>query len=225
VVLIFGFITFLFSFKSTQVVETGNVGNVDSIRIVKIHLDTEKDLIEINGVSLEYRYDMYTIEMLIGKPDRIIIDSNTVYIEELGYDGSQPLSYPEKVQDQYYIYDELGLMFYTKNKGFTEKHVQTMMINFEMKRTFSNTAALKYQPKKTFSGELKLNQNLITNTTDFIPERVNYRTEEFALLGTSFGPTSIGGETDRLYSIGSKPYLLIYLNNAKDQKLSYIEIK
>jgi hypothetical protein len=145
-------------------------------------------------------------------------------MEEFSYEpGDSPHSYPIKVVNTYYIYDELGIMFYTesgKGKGYEEPN--RFSIHFPNKRIFTHTKDLPFKPKKNFIGIFKINENELNPSEKLIPESVDYKTDEFILFGASFGPTSFTTIIDSLYSVKFEPYMRIYLDDGKTQRISSI---
>lgn len=189
-----------------------------------IKISTSDSTIKINGSILK-TYNLSAIEKIIGKPNRIKTKTFKSYYEEFGTKGMPPTSTPIEVTDYYYIYDSLGIMFYTQNGKFVSKEPQNLSIHFKNKRTFTNTAPLPFNPINTFSGVLIINGEIVNETKKIIPLEIDYRTEEFKLYKISFGPTSIATIIDGLYSIKSEPYMLIFLDSEKYQRISYIVIK
>lgn len=57
-----------------------------------------------------------------------------------------------------------------------------------------------------------------------IPKEADYKTEKFQLFDLYFGPTSIGTVIDRLYSMDTSPYILLYLDSEGNQEINYVEI-
>jgi len=199
-----------------------NSSNTDDNNLL-IQINTNDSLIKINDIKIE-NFDIENIETIIGSPNRIICDTFNSYYEEFGYDEMPPTSTPYKSQNYYYIYDSLGIIFYTNNDMYESKQPTILSIHFGNKRQFSNTAQLNFTPENSFTGNIEINENLVSDNEKLIPADVNYRTEKFKLYDLYFGPTSITMNIDRLYSIDSSPYIMIYLNKNEEQKISYITI-
>lgn len=190
-----------------------------------IDIDFQHEQVLINGKVLR-SHDLSNIKEILGQPSRIKEHHFTSYYKEMGYDGMPPTSTPMPSTNYYYIYDELGLVFYSQNGGFKQnENPRRWAIFLNNERTFSNTAPLPFTPKKTFTGELKINGNAVLSTDDVVPNDVNYRTHAFELWGLSFGTTSITTVIDGLYLVNSaSPYLRIFLDSPEKQRISYIEI-
>ncbi len=189
---------------------------------LKIEIDTKKPSIRLNGIILE-DFNRDTIRKIIGKPTRIRKDSFRSHMEEFSYEpGESPHSYPIKVLNTYYIYDELGVMFYTENGKARMEEPNRFSIHFPNKRKFTHTKDLPFKPKKNFTGVFRINENELNPNDKLIPDSVDYKTNEFNLFGASFGPTSFTTVIDSLYSIKSEPYMRIYLDDPKTQRVSCI---
>ena len=187
----------------------------------KIEIDTKHPSIRINGIFLK-DYNRKTFQKILGKASRIKVDSFRSYVEEFGFDGIPPSSYPIKVLNTYYIYDEIGIMFYTESGKARKEEPNRFSIHFPNKRSFTHTKDLPFKPKKSFTGIFQINENALNPQDKLIPDSVDYRTNEFTLFETSFGPTSYTTIIDSLYSIKSEPYMRIYLDDAKTQRVSII---
>jgi hypothetical protein len=189
----------------------------------EILINTSDSTIKLNGNILK-NYELSNIEKIIGKPDRIKPHTFKSYYEMFGFEDTPPTSIPITVTDYYYIYDKLGIMFYTNNGRYGSKEPVCFSIHFKNKRTFDNTKALPYMPSTSFSGILKINGYAVNPDEKIIPQGVNYNTKEFKVYDVFFGPCSIASIIDRLYSMKSLPYIMIYLDNEKNQRISYIVI-
>ncbi len=210
----FGFTFHLYAGNSNKVVSNRNT-------LTEILVNTSDSTIKLNGVVLK-SYEIKSIESIIGKPDRIKTHTFKSYYEEFGYDNNPPTSIPITVTDYYYIYDKLGIMFYTNNGRFTSKEAVCFSVHFINKRTFTNTKALPYSPLNPFKGVLKINGNTVSAIEKIVPPDVNYNTNEFKLFDMLFGPTSIATVIDSLYSVKCIPNIFLYLDNEKDQRISYV---
>ena len=204
----------LFLFISLSLVSKEN-------RITKIEIDTANTFIRINGIILK-DYNRNTIQKILGKPNRIKIDSFRSYVEEFGFDGIPPSSYPIKILNTYYIYDEIGIMFYTESGKARKEEPNRFSIHFPNKRSFTHTKEEPCKPKKNFTGIIQINGKELNPEDKLIPDSVDYKTNEFTLFETSFGPTSYTTIIDSLYSVKSKGYMRIYLDDAKTQRVSII---
>lgn len=194
-----------------------------SLKGVEILVDTGNNNIKINNKDIN-DFDLNKIESIIGEPDRIGIDTMLARYEEHGYGKYPSTSTMIEVINYYYVYDELGIMFYTNNGKEAIKKPKKLSIHFGNKRLFTNTRFLTFSPNDTFSGMLKINNEILDNNKKLIPDGVDYNTKEFQLFDIPFGPTSIGTKIDRLYSIDVNPYILLYLDTEESQRISYVEI-
>lgn len=190
-------------------------------QITKIEIDTKNPSIRINGIILK-DYKRETFQTILGKPSRIKMDSYQSHIEEFGFEGIPPSSYPIQVTNTYYIYDEIGVMFYTESGKARMEEPNRFSIHFPNKRIFTHTKDLPFKPKKNFTGIFQINENGLNPKDKLIPDSIDYKTNEFILFGANFGPTSYTTIIDSLYSVKSKAYLRIYLDDAKTQRVSVI---
>ena len=187
----------------------------------KIEIDTTKNSMRLNGIILK-DYNRKTFQKILGKPSRIKVDSFRSHMEEFGFDGLPPSSYPIQIRNTYYIYDEIGIMFYTDSGKTRMEEPNRFSIHFPNKRFFTHTKDLPFKPKKNFTGIFQINEKELNPKDKLIPDSVDYKTNEFTLFETSFGPTSYTTIIDSLYSVKSKAYLRIYLDDAKTQRVSFI---
>jgi hypothetical protein len=191
---------------------------------IEIQINTEKGIIKANNVNLIIN-NVDSIQNVLGKPDRIEIHKFNSYIEEFpANEGGQPYTYQIVVTNYYYIYDQLGIMFYTQNSELENKEPVRCSIHFKNKRTFTNTDSLPFKPKNIFNGILKINGDVVNPGKKIISEDINYLTSDFSLFKTSFSTTSIATVIDGIYAFKSAPYLQFYLDNEKDQRISYLVI-
>lgn len=189
----------------------------------EIIINTLDSSLQVNGSFLN-NYNLNDLEKIIGKPNRIKTHSFKSYYEEFGAEKMSRTVIPITVTDYYYIYDKLGIMFYTNNGMSATKQPQKFSIHFKNKRTFTNTAALPFSPTGFFNGLLKINGDTLSANKKLIPKEVNYKTEDIQLFKTTFGPTSIGTVIDGLYSKNTLPYVLLYLDTEKEQRISYVVV-
>ena len=204
----------LFIFISLSLVSKEN-------QITKIEINTADDSLRINGIILQ-DYNRNTVQKILGKPSRIKVDSFRSYVEEFGFDGIPPSSYPIQVSNTYYIYDEIGIMFYTESGKTRKEEPNRFSIHFPNKRFFTHTKDLPFKPKRNFTGIFQINEKELNPRDKLIPDSVDYKTNEFTLFETSFGPTSYTTIIDSIYSVKSKAYMRIYLDDAKTQRVSFI---
>ncbi|MEO6304265.1 MAG: hypothetical protein ABIP51_13955 [Bacteroidia bacterium] len=190
---------------------------------ISIEISTTDTSIKFNGEKL-ISYQIYYIEKMLGKADRIKTHTFKSYYEEFGDEDTKPTSTPITVTDYYYIYDQLGLMFYTNNGWGGTKDPKKFSVHFKNKRFFTNTAALPFTPLNTFTGILKINKDTVSADKKMITQSVTYKTNEINLFKIGFGLTSIATVIDGLYSNSVSPYLLMYLDSEKEQRLSYIVV-
>ena len=190
-------------------------------QITKIEINTADDSLRLNGIILQ-DYNRKSFQKILGKPSRIKVDSFRSYVEEFGFDGIPPSSYPIQVSNTYYIYDEIGVMFYTDIGKTRMEEPNRFSIHFPNKRFFTHTKNLPFKPKKNFTGIFQINEKELNPKDKLIPDSVDYKTNEFTLFETSFGSTSYTTIIDSLYSVKSKAYMRIYLDDAKTQRVSFI---
>jgi hypothetical protein len=169
-------------------------------------------------------YKLKDIEAVLGKPDRIKTHIFNSYYEEFGTDNMPKTSTPIVVKDYYYIYDQLGIMFYTSNGLSITEEPERFSIHFKNKRMFTNTRATPFSPENAFKGILKINGVNVSADKKILPEDANYQKQEIKLFNIDFGPTSISTVIDGLYSISEEPYIFMYLDNEKEQRISYIVV-
>ena len=191
--------------------------------VANIQINTTDSTIKINGTILK-TYELNNLKKIIGKPDRVKIAVTKSYYEESGGGGLPPTSTPIKVTNYYYIYDKLGIMFFTNNGMYATKGPEKFSIHFSNKRAFTNTAALPFSPANSFKGVMIINEDTVSASKKIIPSGVDYNTKEFPLFKLLFGPTSIATIIDRLYSLTASPYIFLFLDSPKNQRTSYIVI-
>jgi len=189
--------------------------------VLEIWISTSDSTVKLNGFIIN-DYKVGTIEKIIGKADRIKIHTYKTWLERYGIGDTPPYSYSINVTDYYYIYDKLGIMFYTRNGLSSTEIPVCMSIHFKNKRVFTNRKALPYSPASCYKGTLKINGNIVSPDMKIIPDSVHYNTPEFKLYDMYFGPCSIATVIDRLYSVKCLPNMMIYLDNEKNQRISYI---
>ena len=188
-----------------------------------VQINTSDNSLKLNGLILKI-YDLKEIEKMIGKPDRIKTHTFNSHYEEFGTKNIPPRSTPIKVTNYYYIYDKLGIMFYTNNGFSKTKKPEKFSIHFKNKRTFTHTATLPFTPKHFFKGTLTINGETVVVDRKAIADNVNYQTENINLYNVLFGSTSITTIIDGLYTQKSEPYMFLLLNNEKEQRISYMVI-
>ena len=115
-------------------------------------------------------------------------------------------------------------MFYTNNGKTETNRIEKFSIHFKNKRTFSNTALLPFTPIAFFNGVLMINGEPVESSQKIIADNVNYMTENIQLFNIKFGSTSITTIIDGLYTHNSEPDMFIFLNNEKEQRISYLVI-
>lgn len=191
---------------------------------LRLQINTIQGSLMVNNQVITRPFRISQIAKLLGKPDRIEVHQRKARYERFAYKNNPPSSTMITVKDKYHIYDRLGLLFIT-NQSIIKSQAPKLIIYFANPRKFTNTTPLKYTPTQSFQGHLLLNNHQINTTQTVIPSDVTYHTDQFYLWNIPFGPTSIGGVIDRLYSIKTTPYLMIYLDNAENQRVSYIVIK
>lgn len=191
--------------------------------VANIQINTIDSTVKVNGTILK-TYELNNLKKIIGKPDRVKIAVTKSYYEESGGGGLPPTSTLIKVTNYYYIYDKLGIMFFTDNGKYAIKEPEKFSIHFRNKRTFTNTALLPFTPVNSFKGIMTINKDTMSTTKKIIPAGVDYNTKEFSLFNLLFGPTSITTIIDGLYSWHSEPYIFLFLDTPKDQRISYIVI-
>ncbi len=189
-----------------------------------VKINTKSHSIQI-GKDVIYELDWKELKKILGKPNRVLADTSRERYEEHGFGDTPSTSTMIQVINYYYIYDDLGLMFYTRNGKSNRKAPEFMSVHFDNERIFSNTKDLPYAPKNAFTSQLIINDQVFKSHQKQLPNGVDYNTEEFDMYKTSFGPTSIGGTIDRLYSIDANPYMMFYLDSKKSQKISRLEIR
>lgn len=191
---------------------------------LSIAISTTDSNITIKGRSFK-THELAALQVRLGKPDRIKQYQHFIRYEEYGFDDQPPTSSQIAVTDYYYIYDKWGIMLYTSNGLDHSKVPVKMSVHFANKRTFTNTALPPYSPITAFTGKLTINAITVSPAIKPVPDSIHYRSKDFRLYNMLFGVASISTVIDRLYSVGTQPYLLLYLDNEKSRKISYIEIE
>jgi hypothetical protein len=219
---IFCFLSVIFSILNIVVAQEKSKPISREITKLEVLINTVDTTIKINGKILN-SLEINEIEKIIGKPNRIKKHTFHSNYEKFGLKGTRT-SIPIKVTNYYYIYDNLGIMFFTNNGKTENNRIEKFSIHYKNKRTFSNTELLPYTPIAFFNGVLKINGKPVESSKKIIDENVNYMTENIQLFNIKFGSTSITTIIDGLYTHTSEPYMFIFLNNEKEQRISYLVI-
>lgn len=194
----------------------------DQSLTITISINSKDSTIRINNQILP-NYNLSTINKIFGKPDRTEEHSFDSYIEEFPlHKGESPTTYPVKVKNFYYIYDKLGIVFYTQNGEVAIKEPTRCNVYFKNKRSFTNTNDLPFKPKTNFTGIFCINGDTINTNKNLVPENVNYKTNKFDLFHILFAPTSYTAIIDSIYCYESRPYMQFFLDGEKTQRISYI---
>ncbi len=197
-----------------------NINTVDSTVLV------DNEILNIS--------DLKNIQKYFGEPDRIKRDENKSSLTEYPHNrNEEPRSYPVKYINYYFIYDNLGLIFYSDNsysylneEGETQyKKPVAMLVKFNNNRLFDHDKPFTFMPNISFSGLLYINGVLVNPTKKAFPENVNYQTNVFNLYNVLFYPTSYTTIIDGLYSKNSWPYIIIMLDEPIKQRPSYVIIR
>lgn len=202
-------------------------------------IEADKQVISINTSDSSISVDneiidianLESIKSIFGEPDRVKRNEFQSELTEYPLNkDDHPRSYTVKYINYYYIYDKLGLMFYSDNSYcfLNEKAEEpymkpaVMLIKFSDKIVFDNRKPLPFMPEKSFSGAVKMNGYDFKTGVKAFPENINYTTEEFILNGVLFYPTSYTTIIDGLYSKKSSPYLIIQLDSPQNQRPAYL---
>lgn len=194
-----------------------------------IVVDDTTATLRIDGVPVS-DLRLETLRPILGEPDRIETVRSRQRYEEFGKRrGGSPTSTLVDVTDRHLVYDELGLVVRTHARGRPGGSVTgdpvVLLVFLPPARSFTNTAAPSVVPKERGGCVLGLRGRWLDPEADLVPEGVGYRTDSLAVLGRDFGPTSIGGEIDGLYSKSGSPWVRIYLDDPSTQRASYLEIR
>ncbi|HBX53659.1 MAG: hypothetical protein A2275_03720 [Bacteroidetes bacterium RIFOXYA12_FULL_35_11] len=181
--------------------------------------------IYINSRKLIFEKD--SILSVLGKPDRIEKKTKSHHITEKNADGENDSSHDRivEVDDTYFIYDKLGLIFCTANGIYTTEGLTRFIIFFPNKREFDNRKIYDFEPKQKYRGTFEIDNEIVPVDKKILPPGINYKTDSFLLYKRSFGPASIATKIDKIYSFKTLPYIELYLNNGKEGKLSYAVIR
>jgi hypothetical protein len=205
---------------------------VEQSKIV-ISINPFDSTVSVENNALDFT-DLNDIEKHFGEPDRIKRNEFQSTLTEYPSDKNEnPRSYPVKHINYYYIYDKLGLMFYSDNSysflyetGEEQyKKPVAMLVNFGNKRLFDHDKPLPFMPDQAFSGVIKINGVIINSSRKAFSENVSYKSDEFKMYDVLFYPTSYTTIIDGLYSKNSWPYIIIKLDCPQLQRPSHIIIR
>lgn len=189
-----------------------------------IELHTQTGALYLNGQKLP-DYQLKSIYKILGKPDRIRKHPKIIRIEEWPYKrGGRRSSYTYNSRDYYYIYDQLGILFRTRNSRAILKEPSQILIFYQNKREFSHSVLPPYIPEKYYSSTFKINDILLHPDQSVISNKIHYKTPQFNLFKTLFKSTSYTMIIDSIYSYSDNTAIRIYLNNGRESKPSYVEI-
>ena len=171
-------------------------------------------------------FQVATLRARLGEPDRIERTERTGYEEESGETESDPWTSREyTVIDHHYVYDHRGLVFSTRNSTFERSDPEMLRIFFAAQRRFDNVEAPPVLPKQRGTCEVTINGIAIDPARDLRPPGVSYRTEQFPLFGTTFGPTAYATAIDRLYTLDGRRHIELFLDAPNTGRISYLEIR
>ena len=186
-----------------------------------IEVNTNENNVIINGRALIFTRD--SIIGILGKPGRTEQLKSMERYEEYGGPNGNTSDMVE-VENHFMIYDDLGLVFRTRN-GFMDrsKDPEVMFIYTKNKRSFDNRVICEKEPSSRFAGTIMINGEKPPLDKTFLPAEANYQTETLTLFKRNFGLTSYATQVDGIYSYSS-PVTSIYLDNANSRKASVIAI-
>ncbi len=210
-----GILILLFIFTSTYSKDQTKISIV--INHMKKKLIIDKKTVK--------QFTLKKIYKILGKPDRIKEHRISSYIDEYPFeDGGAHYMRNIKIKNFYYIYDNLGIMFYTDNSEVHYRKPSWLYIKFR-KRNFKNIALFPFIAKKTFNGKLIINQVKLKKNKKLVEQKVTYLTKKIELFHTFWGATSISTIIDRLYLLKGKPYIELFLDDKQTQRISYVLIR
>lgn len=191
-----------------------------------VELDGAAGLLRINGTALaDYRLE--ALRAVLGEPDRVEQEHRRQRYERWGVGpDAPPHSTMIDVTDWHYVYDELGLVFRTRNgKRSRDEQPTELLLFFTHERRFTSTKAPAAVPRRRGGCALVIDGQHVDPSLDLIPTGVDYRTDDFDLFGRDFGSTSVAAQIDSVYAYDDRPAIRIYLDAAKTRRPSYAEIR
>jgi hypothetical protein len=217
--MIYTLIIVCLTFATTHATKTMN-------KSCSINIDTIQNKVIING-SVLLNYHLKTISQILGKPTRIEQKKRKIRYEDHGYKSTKRTSIMIDVINYYYVWDHMGLIFYTKNrKRFDKSKVpKQFILFFKSTRQFNHTLRPAVLPKERGYCTMMINQIPINEKQSVIPHIINHRTEIFLAFKINFAPTSYITKIDSIYSRGSWPYIQIFLSDARTHYPSYIIVR
>jgi hypothetical protein len=172
--------------------------------------------------------DLNLMKKVLGKPDRSLKWKRKEEMRrwEANADGSKgPCQfYTVEVTDYYYIFDKAGIMLFTHNSHSNSPDPTGMIVRLGKKRTFDHTEKPHYFPEGAFGGAFLINGDTLHADKSPVPSNVNYNTSEFTLFKAKCSSASISTKIDRIYSYEERCYFMLFLNDAKEQLPSYIQV-
>jgi hypothetical protein len=195
-----------------------------------VDFNTKDSIFTIDGNL----YNIKSLMKTLGEPSRIKRNEFESVMTEYPLNADdKPQSYTVKYINYYFIYDKLGLMFYTDNSYLmlsqkdedSLKKPVAMLVNFGNRRSFNHDKPMPFMPEKSFTGIFNINGSRVDALSKVIPDQVNYNTKEFLLYNALFSSTSFSGVIDGVYSRTCFPSLFIKLDSPKDQRTSFIILR
>ncbi|MDH5682195.1 MAG: hypothetical protein OEZ36_11445 [Spirochaetota bacterium] len=219
--ILFLIITVLFLFNVT--------GHSEKRQKLLIDINSKTGDILINGRRLsDFKPSM--IEKVLSKPDRSESHKSVGHmkkwkIKELNKKNLPPTIRSYDRIDYYYLYDKLGIMFFTENlKEFTgyNKTPKYFSIYFLANDKHPHKPRL-FKPKTVFSGDLHINGIRLMPAKARFPRGLDNWDKTIHLYNTTFkryGKTSI-----YCFEEETGVRLFLYFNPGQDRGISFLELK
>ena len=194
-----------------------------------IHINTKSGHILINGEKLTV-FKPSVIEKVIAKPDRTESHKSRGYIKkwrikEFNKKKLPPVIHYYPRTNYYYLYDKLGMMFFTNNlKEFpgNNKTAKFFSIYFLNKVKHPHKPRL-FKPKTTFTGDLYINGVRLRPDKTRFPKGLDHWDKTLQLYNTTF--RRCGKSCIFSYEENTGTRFYIYFNPNPDRGISFLELE
>ena len=189
-----------------------------------VAVDTRSGRITVDGKPLP-DFKLATLKRVLGAPSRVKTTVDRERFERFpGPLGGSPHSTMVEVKNHHYVYDRLGLLFFTRNGRYdNNRDPWAMVVVLRKNVAFTHARRPRFLPKGTCKG-LAVNGTLLDRNRTLVPKGVTYRTEKLRLFDTDFAPTSYATAVDSVYAHGGERAIRIFLDSSRDGRPAYVVI-